>query len=450
MNTRTKIFLTLFITYAFFTNAYLTTNDASRFSLTAAIVEEHTLQIDNYLDRVISVWWWPKDFATYKGHIYSDKAPLGSFLAVPIYIIARVFTDDYNIIAYFVSLFTSGVLSVVTALLLYDMGSYFTGKKDIRVALALAYGLGTPAFFYGTIFFSHTITAFFAFASFYLLFEVKHGAKGTKNLALAGLSAGLAVSSDYYAGVIAVALFFYALSMSKTKTYVFLLSFLGIISLLLAYHWVVFGNPFIIPYLYSDLYGVFHAKGFYGVGLPDSLFFQNLRRALFAKEAFFYTAPLTILALAQMVNFYKQYREESIFIILALGGLIYVVGGVGPTGGFGTRFLVPAIPFLYLPLYTVNYNDLASKTMTYLVASFSLIINFLGAAESGLPNIAYPPYIQATYGTHNILGEFLLRRGINLHYYTVLPLLFFYILLWRCDIRDAFKSFKRELGNRTI
>ena len=75
MDNGTKIFLTLFLTYAFFTNTYLTTNDASRFSLTAAIVEEHSLVIDSYLDTVISKWWFAKDYAVFDGRRYSDKAP---------------------------------------------------------------------------------------------------------------------------------------------------------------------------------------------------------------------------------------------------------------------------------------------------------------------------------------------------------------------------------------
>jgi 4-amino-4-deoxy-L-arabinose transferase-like glycosyltransferase len=211
MQTKTKIFLTLFLTYAFFTNSYLTTNDASRFSLTAAIVEEHSFEIDNFLDRVISDWWWAKDYASLNGHKYSDKAPLGSFIGVPIYFFTRLFTSDLRVLTYLVSLFSAGVLTAATSLLIYNMGSYFTENSAVKTTLALAYGVGTLAFFYATVFFAHAVTAFFGFFSFYLLFQFKKGERERKYLAFAGAASALAISSDYYAGVIALPLFFYAL-----------------------------------------------------------------------------------------------------------------------------------------------------------------------------------------------------------------------------------------------
>jgi hypothetical protein len=152
MESKIKIFITLILTYAFFTNTYLTTNDASRFSLTASIAEEHILEIENYLDEVIAEWWWAKDFAAFGGHLYSDKAPLGSFLGVPIYLLISTFIDDFGILAYFVTLSTAGLLTATSALLIFEMGKYFETKENIKVTLALTYGLGTIAFFYYNLF----------------------------------------------------------------------------------------------------------------------------------------------------------------------------------------------------------------------------------------------------------------------------------------------------------
>src|SRR3990172_8049951 len=287
MQTREKLFLTLFITYAFFTNTYLTTNDASRFSLTAAIVEKRTLQIGDFLEEEISPWWWAKDYSVYEGRVYSDKAPLGSFLGVPVYFSVRFFTADLGVLIYFVSLFSSGLLTAATALLIYDIGRHFTDKKRTWLLLAATYGLGSAAFFYGTVFFSHSITAFFGFASFYLLFVSRREGGDSKPIFLSGALAALAVSSDYYAGITAIALFGYA-AVSGRKARLFLASFLVTILPLLMYHWAAFGDPFTVPYLYANLYSKYHSIGFYGIRILDGPFISNLATQLFAKWGFFF------------------------------------------------------------------------------------------------------------------------------------------------------------------
>jgi 4-amino-4-deoxy-L-arabinose transferase-like glycosyltransferase len=439
MQTRIKLFLTLFITYAFFTNTYLTTNDASRFSLTAAIVEEHTLEIDNFLDRVISDWWWAKDFAFYNGHIYSDKAPLGSFLGVPIYFAARFFTSDFGILAYVVSLFTTGLLTTATALLIYDLGKYFTDKRQTKAALALSYGLGSAAFFYGTVFFSQAITAFLGFASFYLLFGVKHDNRPMKNMFLAGALAGLAIASDYYAGVVVIALLFYASSINPRKTYLFFLPLLLTLLLLFAYHWAIFEDPFAVPYLYANLYTKYHSAGFYGVAVPDIRFISNLAAQILGLWGFLFTTPLAVLSFAFLPSLRKKYGEETAVILFVTVGLFYVTGSIGRFDAYGSRLLTPLLPFLFLSLYTINFDNKANMAAFYTLALISLIINF-AAVDTFLPKIADPAVIRATSGNHNILGEFLLKRGINLHYLTIIPLMITYALIWKSKILSIFKN----------
>ncbi|HDY74684.1 MAG TPA: hypothetical protein ENH51_06205, partial [Euryarchaeota archaeon] len=319
MDKGTKIFLTLFLTYAFFTNTYLTTNDASRFSLTAAIVEEHSLVIDSYLDTVISKWWFAKDYAVFDGRRYSDKAPLGSFLGVPVYWAFSFFTSDPAVLTYFVSLFTAGLATAATALLIYRFGAEFTENHSVRTGLALAYGIASMPLFYGTVFFSHAFTALFGFTSFYLLFMYRRRG-GEKKLVFAGVSSALAVASDYYAGLIAVILFLYALEISRKKAYVFLLAFLGGISLLLTYHWAAFESPFALPYLYSNLFSKFHSEGFYGVRFLDWKKFSNLLSQLFSVWGFFFTTPFALLSFAALPRFSKTYRLETLTIIAITSG----------------------------------------------------------------------------------------------------------------------------------
>jgi hypothetical protein len=443
MQTKTKIFFTLFLAYAFFTNTYLTTNDASRFSLTAAIVEEHSFEIDNFLDTVISEWWWAKDFVFYKGQIYSDKAPLGAFLGVPVYLILRFITSDVRILAYFVSLFTSGLLTATTGLMIYEIGKYFGVKEKLRITFSLAFGLGSAAFFYGTIFFSQAITSFFGFASFYLLFQIKNRGGGRKNLAFAGAASALAISSDYYAGVIALSLFGYALILNPRKSYIFLLSFLMFIFLLLGYHWAAFGDPFTIPYLHANLFREYHATGFYGMGLPDMSFFSSLGSQLFSPWGFFFTTPIALFSFASLPKFRKKYKIETALILFISAGLFYVAGSIGLHDAYSSRFLIPLVPFLFIPLYTLDYDKMPIKLTCYLIVFISILINLAGA-DTFLPEVPDPAAISETSGNHNLLGEFLLSRGIDLHFATIIPLLIILGGIWREEVLGIFKRGKTK------
>jgi len=206
-----KIFITLFTVYAFLTIPYITTNEFPRFSMVSAIVEEGRFAIDtlhNDFPVIIGgetsgltsyTVWHNVDYAVYKGHFYSDKGPLGSFLGVPVYFIFRLFTADTGILHYSCTLFVSGLLTCLTSVLIYRFGAYFTKDDLIRIIVALSYGLGTVAFSYATLFFSHNITAFFVFSSYYVLYAVRRKERNEKYLLLAGILAGLAPLSDYYA-----------------------------------------------------------------------------------------------------------------------------------------------------------------------------------------------------------------------------------------------------------
>ncbi|MFV2040912.1 MAG: hypothetical protein ACC644_02875 [Candidatus Hydrothermarchaeales archaeon] len=442
MDKRAKIFLTLFLTYAFFTNTYLTTNDASRFSLTAAIVEEQTFVIDGYLDTVISDWWFAKDYAVFNGRRYSDKAPLGSFLGVPIYFVVRLFTSDFGILAYFVSLFTAGVATAAAALLIYRFGAEFTANSGVRTGLALAYGMASMPLFYGTVFFSHAFTAFFGFASFYLLFRYRKQG-GEKNLALAGVSSAFAVASDYYAGLIAIVLFFYAASISRKKAYIFLLAFLGGISLLLAYHRAAFESPFAVPYLYSNLFSKFHTEGFYGVGLLSWKIIMNLISQLFSKWGFFFTTPFAILSLAALPRFSKTHLRETLAILSIASGLFYFTAVLGFFDAYSTRHLVPLVPFLFIPLYSIDFEKPSTGILFAMVFIIGAGINLLGV-DTFLPKVTELATKNTMAGNNNLFGQFLMSRGINIHYLSLAPLFLFYLVFWRHEIlqgtRHLFRS----------
>jgi hypothetical protein len=64
--------------------------------------------------------------------------------------------------------------------------------------------------------------------------------------------------------------------------------------------------------------------------------------------------------------------------------------------------------------------------------------------DTFLPEVADPLVIGKTSGNHNLLGEFLLSHGINLHFATVIPLFFIQVVIWREEILGIFKRSKTK------
>lgn len=444
-----KIFITLFIVYAFFTNFYLTTNDAPRFSLTAALVEEHRLEIDSFLNKSIVqppgynedlLRWGLVDYAVYNGHIYSDKAPLGSFLAIPVYYVTRLFTSDTRILAYFVSLFVSGTLTALTAVLIYQIGRYFTGNDNLRLMTAFAYGLGTIAFPYGTIFFSHAITTFLEFGAFYILYTVKKGNLPSTYLYVSGFFAALGVLSDYYAVLIAICLLVYCFSFSKRDTLRFIIPFILILSLLLPYHYIIFNDPFTFPHRFHGTFKERHNQGFYGITKPHPEAFFGLTFSPY-KGLFFYN-PILIFSLLLFIRFLRKYREEAILIgAISISVFVLNASYLDWGGGvcIGPRHLCPIIPFLFLPLFEVKNTGKEKKGFMVLFL-MSLLINFL-YIHSRMNLIAvetkfFTLDIPLIHNASNAVNQLLLSYDVVLSLLSSVLIVFLSFIIWSRELSD--------------
>src|SRR5262245_25463264 len=77
------LFLMLTLAYVYTPPRWQDWNQNSRFDLTRALVEQHTVRIDDYVANT-------GDYATIDGRYYTDKAPGLSLAAVPVYAVTRV------------------------------------------------------------------------------------------------------------------------------------------------------------------------------------------------------------------------------------------------------------------------------------------------------------------------------------------------------------------------
>src|SRR5579884_796187 len=76
------IALMVFVAYAYGIPRGPLANADTRIALTRAIVDGHTLVIDRYAAGLT-------DRSAYHGHYYTDKTPVVSFVAVPVYAALR-------------------------------------------------------------------------------------------------------------------------------------------------------------------------------------------------------------------------------------------------------------------------------------------------------------------------------------------------------------------------
>ena len=172
------LFVLLWTTYAYF---YQSTNKMKRGASTRfeSVVQDHTLAINKY-------WWNSADVIRYPagdtGPIYPNKAPGTTlFGALPFAfwsLLLKVLTlfgvpefVYWHLVTYLTIVFTVSLLSALAAVAVYRVLYYITNDSFFSLMAVLAVWLGTMAFPFSTLFFSHQLTAALLTSAFYLLFE---------------------------------------------------------------------------------------------------------------------------------------------------------------------------------------------------------------------------------------------------------------------------------------
>lgn len=332
-------------------------NQLSRLNLTLALVNEGRLQIDTYTANSI-------DRAFYNGHYYSDKAPLISFLGYPVYRALRglqhldnVNLDTRLMLIYLVWVLNGFINVPLTALLLLlflHTGRAMRPDSTMPWWVTFVLAFGTLLFPYATMLFGHNVAAFFGFAPFVIAFHVRRERLSTPWLFVAGLLAGLGVLAEYPNGLFAIALVLYVAATQRDGRAVAwtVLGGLGPALALAAYNTLAFGHPLRLSYMFHAApWGAEHRRGLLGVQWPSIV---RLWEITFAPRGLFFLSPVTLLApfaYAAMWR-HRRYRAEfwlslslPLMFVLLNSGYFYTLGGSSP----GPRFLVPTLPFLFLP-----------------------------------------------------------------------------------------------------
>ncbi|MFW9877255.1 MAG: hypothetical protein ACFFG0_29545, partial [Candidatus Thorarchaeota archaeon] len=388
-----KIFLSLLLIYIVFAG-FGGWNENSLLSLTFALGFENRLTTDSFVDHPS---FYTMDRLYLNGHWYSPNTPGLPILGAVIVKISKLLLGDNvlstpwktHILILLLVIFTSGVASAGTSLLIYKISRYFTKNEKIRLLVAFAYGLGTMAFLFGTRYRSHATAAFLSFLCFYLIFKAKKEKKlEFKSIFLAGLAGGLSIITDLPSMIIVLSCFillFYLRNKDKFKVVLFFSAGLLIpLTIFFIYNYFIFGNIFSIGASKvpesNPLFPEEFRTSLTAIHFDDILIIiRDMIQLLFLSyRGLLIYSPILFFSLVGIYYMFKEYKLESILIITnSLVILVFVAGSHDwwCHGGAGCRRFLPFIPFLFIPLIyavkRINFKIVLS------ICFLSIFINLL-------------------------------------------------------------------------
>lgn len=366
---RTRIalaFLGCFVALAWFQRPVQNPNENSRLAPVLAAFWQRTLQIDAY-HAVLPTW--TSDKSARDGHVYSDKAPGSSLLAAigyaPVYAWERASGREASYLVRKYAMTIAAVALPVAAALaaLFALVAAAAGTRRAALVTGVAL-LATPLLPYGSTLFGHALAGGLLFLAFALIRRATDRPPPTRwrDLAGAGALLGLAAVTEFPAAPAGLLVTAYGLhrlarrgELGRARTWVGpLLGAAPFLAGLALWNWACFGSPFSIGYENLAVPGFrrLHQAGLVGVRLPSlsTAYYVTLHPA----RGLFVSAPILLLAfpgLAAMVR--RGWKAEAALCLGVFLSFLLVNAGFPLWWGgytYTARHLVPAVPFLVLPL----------------------------------------------------------------------------------------------------
>ncbi len=362
----------------------------SRIALLRSWVQRGTLTIDAYHQQT-------PDSAFANGHYYSDKAPGTVTLALPAFATAAGCLKVLGISLdskkgrrgtdWAACAFSQAFPAALGAVALLVWLGHFVSQR-VALGTVLALFLGGMPLPYCTMLFSHAqVVGLIGIAIWAMkLFQNSGGQTledrvSSRRMVLAGFCLGLALASEYTAGIVVMALVGYGVvnqwraaksmqvelgsaeprptemqlaprtsSLKPRPLLWFFLAAIPPLFLIPAYSWATIGNHFALPYSFNESFPEMK-QGLYAIQWPDAETAFNL---LFSpSHGLFFWSPFLLMAgfgygalLRRSAGaFWLMYAVPLLQIVVISGRVWDWQAGFC----FGPRYLAPMLPLLALP-----------------------------------------------------------------------------------------------------
>ena len=340
-------------------------NENVRVWATRAIVEHHVLNID----AVMREWGYVNDKAKNAHHIYSSKAPGVSFAGVPVLFVETELRKLAGLPApgkHEATFWLRLVTVKLPMLAFFWLFARYVERKTrsglARDLLLVALGLGTMLYPYGGMFVGHALAAAAVFAAFILLDDPRvdltagpETRRARLQVAAAGFLAALAVTLEYQAILVSLALTVYLIVGNRRALLPFAAGAVAPAVALGAYHTALFGRPWTLPYanIENPVFAqTAHKAGFDGLSLPHLEAFPSF--LISPAYGLFAFSPVLLLGLGGAIFLLARgpRREAVLTLVIAASMFLFLAGMSNWRAGWcvGPRYIATVAPFLLLPL----------------------------------------------------------------------------------------------------
>ena len=366
MRPRVLLFVLVWLSCAWFGSWALNPNNSTRMFAATALVEHHSAQIDEYRDLTI-------DKAEFGGHVYLDKAPGMTLLALPATAIAehvstkpplpptvwdKPFEQWMTVRLRLAVALVSALLTALAAVALYDFGVRTSGSASGALFGALAFALGTPVWGWSTTLFGHAPVADLFVIAVWALWRGGEE-RAVKFAAIAGAALGLAVLIEFQAvlaGSVIALWGAFRLRYTRLLVAAALAGAAVLLIPLIGYNMLAFGTPFRLGYQGVNGFPGMN-EGLFGLTTPKfavlSEIIVGLRRGILWVAPILHPDSVRTVAIGQRERgLALTAASAAVVVLLVNAAYIYWDGGHST----GPRHAVPAIGLLAVGLATFWAN----------------------------------------------------------------------------------------------
>ena len=396
-------------------------NPSSRLLTVYALVDDHELAADDFKKET-------GDYAEVNHHIYSDKAPLSSFMVLPFYWVIRYAevgaqTERDREMGNHIGVLVASAFPFVAFALLMLVRSLREDDNAKRVVwLTMAGAFGTCLANYGGTFFGHMLAAALVLGGYVLACERE------EHFAIAGALGGLSVLAEYPVAVTQMLIFGYLLLGPQRwrRAFLYGAGAFPMALLMLAYNKLITGKWLDFPYSHvPEMWHEMHKA--FGIRLPDPSAMWELLFGQYRGLAF-YAAPLLLLVPLLITSFAGP-RRRQLLVLTLMGGNLLLIGSYFKWDGgwcLGPRHLAPLMTLGMYEGVAALARVKRFRGLFYVLCAWSGLVSIMGSATDSMPGegfhspafeVFFPKFWKGELSDHilfsdrHLLGDWALPNG---------------------------------------